>query len=143
MSKRDTLATLADPDQGHVDRDGGRGGRSPKSSFAKEIGASKRKLAAADLRRLVSPVRPAYPDHEAFAIDPPWVQIDSRVLGERIVLVLRPDRVREAEESFPEAVAYVVPEMEILSDYVERPDVIRRLHAIKKEMRGWLFRPKA
>ncbi|MFH1680731.1 MAG: hypothetical protein ABIH26_08810 [Candidatus Eisenbacteria bacterium] len=114
----------------------------PKTPSPNDIGTRRSSWEVTDLRRLVSPVRPVYPDHEPFPADAPWIRIRSRVLAEEIVLVLRRDAVREAEEACPDVATYVVPEMDILRDFEGKPEVIRRLHAIKKEMRGWLVRPE-
>ena len=95
-----------------------------------------------DLRALVSPIQPQYPDSDPFPTDDPWIWINSRLLGEKILLVLQLDQTRQAIETYPEAVVYVVPEMEILSRFADRPATIRELHRIKKEMDGWLVWPR-
>jgi hypothetical protein len=136
---RATRTTQASLDEA-VDR--GQGAKQANSPFSNDIVGSGREAPVENLSDLVSPVRPVYPGHETFPTDEPWIRIYSRLLGEEIVLVLRRNAVREAEEVCLDSVIYVVPEMEILRDYAEKPDVIRRLHAIKREMNGWLVRPK-
>jgi len=94
-----------------------------------------------DLRALISPVQPDV-DWEPPAPGAPWVVIRSRLLGEDILLVCERGRVAEAERAHPGLTTYVPSEMDVLGDFAEKPDVIRRLHAIKREMNGWLVRPK-
>ena len=95
-----------------------------------------------DFRALVSPIQPQYPDSDSFPTEDPWVWIESRLLGEKILLVLQLDQTRKAIETYPEAVVYLVPEMEILQRFADQPEIIRELHRIKKEMDGWLMWPR-
>jgi len=94
-----------------------------------------------DLGALISPVQPDV-NWEPPALGAPWVVIRSKLLGEDILLVCERGRVAEAERAHPGLTTYVPSEMDVLGDFVEKPDVIRRLHAIKREMNGWLVRPR-
>lgn len=92
------------------------------------------------LLTLVSPIQPEI-DGEPPAVGVPWVVIRSRLLGEDILLVCEKGRIAEAEKAHPGLTTYVPREMDVLGEFVGQPEIIRRLHAIKKEMRGWLVRP--
>ena len=125
MSKEKTLTTRTNPDQKEAP---------PRSSGC---GGGARD----ELRRLVSPVQPTYPPSDPIDGER-WIWIHSRLLGEKLLLVLDMEAVWEALKEYPEDVVYVLPEMEILCDFAEEPEKIRRLHQIKKEMSGWIVRPR-
>ena len=95
-----------------------------------------------DLGALLSPILPADIEWPPGPDTYPWYVVRSKLLGEDILLVCEKDRVREAELHHPGLTTYVLPEMEILGEFAEDPERIRTLHRIKKEMKGWLVRPK-
>jgi hypothetical protein len=96
-----------------------------------------------DLDVVLSPLLPDKTRWPAFPPGAPWLVIRSRLLREDILLVCEKNRVREAELEHPGLTTYVLPEMRILRDFEQKPDTIRRLHRIKKEMHGWITRPGA
>lgn len=102
----------------------------------------KKSISEAELRKLVTPLRPKYDDRDDIDTSMPWVWIQSGVLQDRFLLVLDVCAIPMAEERFPDATIYVMPEMKILAGFATDEEAMRTLHRLKKELCGWLMDSK-
>ncbi len=64
-----------------------------------------------------------------------WIEIDSSVLGEHVVVALRPDDIQEAQAARPSLVVYALVEVERLHG-TQDADLIRAVHHAKKLLGG-------
>lgn len=75
------------------------------------------------------------------AEDPAWIEIDSSVLGEHVLVALRPEGGKEAQANRPGLVVYSSEEVERLHA-AQDPQLLRASHAAKKALGARALDPR-
>jgi hypothetical protein len=73
---------------------------------------------------------------------PGWVEIESDVLGERVVILLRPDAAEAARAACPHLVIYSGAEVDHLYKVKDRTALIKAVHLAKRALGGSVLDPR-
>ncbi len=75
--------------------------------------------------------------------DMKWLIVESRLLdNEQILVVFEKKHLKEARRAYPSMAIYFPPEIEEIRRYKDTPDypqVLKRVHLVKKEFGGWII----